>query len=449
MVRSQKNNKAKHNEHIEISHDNKPFQNLRAPQECKQNFLARQGEDIAHANLFVSTATASTLDSHHHQLHGDDCEFILPNLDYQGASYNSPRETAPAWIGSQSSLYSSSREHSFEMDAQVQRNLLKAPKLWERVNQTASKTEPELYTSVFPQFAQYEDTESKQAGGMFSLSDGLRADGRLGEIDEGAMPPARLNGGEGFNSRNFKSLTNSNKYSQNQNITYEKDCQLSQKSENNASQGALMNGQMQQQCNEKTGNELNQEVSQQLVEDCFGDEDSDDDDDLIQFSCTPLTLSEAINFESLLQNGSGQPNLYNVPVFGFQSNFNQDQQVHDIPPLCSLQQYLGQALGNIRRERKFSESENSSDNETSFYQEKKNIGFFFRQEQIENHMDETINGSRCGQPLKSQQLLNQNLNCLNINTVEGQQQYCSQEFAMDMDVDMIPDADDLMSALMT
>lgn len=36
--------------------------------------------------------------------------------------------------------------------------------------------------------------------------------------------------------------------------------------------------------------------------DCLDDEDEEDDDedDLIQFSCTPLTLTEAFNFESLL-----------------------------------------------------------------------------------------------------------------------------------------------------
>lgn len=61
--------------------------------------------------------------------------------------------------------------------------------------------------------------------------------------------------------------------------------------------------------------------------------------------------------------------------------------------------YMGAAIERIKRERTSSESEcdindsnNSSDNETGYYQERKNMEFFFKPRDIERHMDFAVNG---------------------------------------------------------
>jgi hypothetical protein len=79
---------------------------------------------------------------------------------------------------------------------------------------------------------------------------------------------------------------------------------------------------------------------------------------------------------------------------------------------------MGNVIERIRR--KESDSENSSDNEsnTHYCQEKKNMEFFFKPRDIQNHIDQTFNPS-------------------------------DDQCMMEVDMEMIPDADELMSALMT
>jgi hypothetical protein len=60
------------------------------------------------------------------------------------------------------------------------------------VNQTTKEIEAENFVSVFPQFAQYEDSDSsRQAGGLLSQSDLLSAGGRLGENEDPAYFASR------------------------------------------------------------------------------------------------------------------------------------------------------------------------------------------------------------------------------------------------------------------
>lgn len=53
---------------------------------------------------------------------------------------------------------------------------------------------------------------------------------------------------------------------------------------------------------------------------------------------------------------------------------------------------MGAAINRIKRERANSDSEHSSDSETGYYQERKNMEFFFKPQDIERHMDFALNG---------------------------------------------------------
>lgn len=119
---------------------------------------------------------------------------------------------------------------------------------------------------------------------------------------------------------------------------------------------------------------------------------------------------------------------------------------------------MGSAIESIKgRNRSNSDSDNSSDNETSYYQERKNFEFFFKPRDIERHMDIAINRSGSDSSDQSSSYGDIHTNngifaSLNLHgTCNGNAPSADnfQDFAINMDVDMIPEADDLMSALMT
>jgi hypothetical protein len=67
-----------------------------------------------------------------------------------------------------------------------------------------------------------------------------------------------------------------------------------------------------------------------------------------------------------------------------------------MPPVCNLLEYMGAAIENMQRRRgsdcEYEESNNTnSDSETLFCQEKKNMEYFFKPRDIENHVDMVFN----------------------------------------------------------
>lgn len=95
-----------------------------------------------------------------------------------------------------------------------------------------------------------------------------------------------------------------------------------------------------------------------------------------------------------------------------------------MPPVCSMLEFMGATIDKINRERKSSESSSQEEMlqqpNTLWCQERKNMEFYFKPQHIQNHVDLAFSGVT----------------------------HFDQCFT-EMDVDMIPDADDLMETLMT
>lgn len=95
-----------------------------------------------------------------------------------------------------------------------------------------------------------------------------------------------------------------------------------------------------------------------------------------------------------------------------------------MPPVSSLLEFMGATIERVKQERKVSESEKSQEEveqemKPFWCHEKKNMEFYFNPQTIENHVNLAFLGAT-------------------------QFEQC-----LDMDVDMIPEADDLMEILMT
>lgn len=83
-------------------------------------------------------------------------------------------------------------------------------------------------------------------------------------------------------------------------------------------------------------------------QDCMSSSEEDDENDLISFSCTPLTFTDVMTLNKMNQNTT---NSTFMPVFGLQSKLQEP--VH-LPPISSILDYMDETVRQLQRERKYS-----------------------------------------------------------------------------------------------